>query len=69
MRTYLRLSSDRVKKAQEETKQSVDSQTIDEDLEDTPESILARVSGSDVADRTERHVLVPAVKYLWESYR
>ncbi|XP_035225459.1 eukaryotic translation initiation factor 3 subunit A-like [Stegodyphus dumicola] len=39
------------------------------DLTVTPEHLLKYVSSEDAQDRTERIVLLPWVRFLWESYR
>nr|XP_014345835.1 PREDICTED: eukaryotic translation initiation factor 3 subunit A [Latimeria chalumnae] len=69
VRAYLKLAEDKTEAAKEESQQMV----LDiEDLDNiqTPESVLlSAVSGEDTQDRTDRLLLTPWVKFLWESYR
>ena len=51
--------------------ESVDSVQDIDDLDNlaTPEMILlSAVSGEDAQDRSDRKILMPWVKFLWESY-
>ncbi|XP_049592997.1 eukaryotic translation initiation factor 3 subunit A [Syngnathus scovelli] len=69
VRAYLKLAEDKTETAKEESQQMV----LDiEDLDNiqTPENVLlSAVSGEDTQDRTDRLLLTPWVKFLWESYR
>lgn len=69
VRKYIGLAEQKTEEARQESHQVV----IDvDDLEmpDTPESLLLKaVSGEDTQDRTDRAILTPWVKFLWESYR
>uniref|UniRef100_A0A3Q2XU18 Eukaryotic translation initiation factor 3 subunit A n=1 Tax=Hippocampus comes TaxID=109280 RepID=A0A3Q2XU18_HIPCM len=69
VRAYLKLAEDKTETAKEESQQMV----LDiEDLDSiqTPENVLlSAVSGEDTQDRTDRLLLTPWVKFLWESYR
>ncbi|XP_070541115.1 eukaryotic translation initiation factor 3 subunit A-like [Ptychodera flava] len=69
VRSYLKLAEEKTEAAKEESKQMVDD--IDDlDQITTPESLLlSAVSGEDTHDRTDRVLLTPWVKFLWESYR
>ncbi|XP_044071207.1 eukaryotic translation initiation factor 3 subunit A [Siniperca chuatsi] len=69
VRAYLKLAEEKTETAKEESQQMV----LDiEDLDNiqTPENVLlSAVSGEDTQDRTDRLLLTPWVKFLWESYR
>ncbi|XP_078079365.1 eukaryotic translation initiation factor 3 subunit A [Mustelus asterias] len=69
VRAYLKLAEEKTEAAKGESQQMV----LDiEDLDNiqTPESVLlSAVSGEDTQDRTDRLLLTPWVKFLWESYR
>ncbi|XP_023210598.1 eukaryotic translation initiation factor 3 subunit A-like [Centruroides sculpturatus] len=69
VRSYLQLAEEKTEAAREESQQAV----VDiDDLDNvqTPESLLlSAVSSEDTQDRTDRVVLTPWVKFLWESYR
>lgn len=68
IRTYLRKAEARTESAQQQSNQAV----LDcEDLDNLspPETILmSAVSGEDAQDRSDRTILLPWVKFLWESY-
>lgn len=68
IRGYLRMAEDKTNAARKQSQQAV----IDiDDLDNlaTPESILlSAVSGEDAQDRSDRTILTPWVKFLWESY-
>ncbi|KAI4869488.1 hypothetical protein F4820DRAFT_406755 [Hypoxylon rubiginosum] len=77
LKKFIELAADKVTEAQkkaDEVQSSIDANataSID-DLEasETPESILlATVSGEQSRDRTERAVVTPWLKFLWEAYR
>jgi len=66
---FLELSEARVEQAREKSeKKAIDI----EDLEaiETPESIMmSTVTDEDTKDRTDREILTPWLKFLWETYR
>lgn len=69
IRGYLKMAEERTEAAQQQSSQAV----LDiDDLENiaTPESILlmSAVCGEDAQDRSDRTILLPWVKFLWESY-
>lgn len=68
IRGYLKMAEERTEAAQQQSSQAV----IDiDDLDNstTPESILmSAVCGEDAQDRSDRSILLPWVKFLWESY-
>lgn len=68
IRGYLKMAEKRTEEAQ---KKSSDAVLDIDDLDNltTPESILmSAVSGEDAQDRSDRTILLPWVKFLWESY-
>ncbi|XP_063981137.1 eukaryotic translation initiation factor 3 subunit A [Diachasmimorpha longicaudata] len=68
IRGYLRMAEEKTNAARKQSQQAV----VDiDDLDNlaTPESILlSAVSGEDAQDRSDRTILTPWVKFLWESY-
>jgi len=67
---FVQLADAKVREAQE--KAAVKSAVDIDDLEasETPESILlGAVSGDQSKDRTDRALVTPWLKFLWESYR
>jgi translation initiation factor 3 subunit A len=67
---FLKLASDRADAAREESEQAVLHEVEDLDLIMTPENLLlSTVSGEGVKERSDRVLLAPWVKFLWESYR
>lgn len=67
---FVQLADAKVREAQE--KAAVKSAVDVDDLEasETPESILlSAVSGDQSKDRTDRALVTPWLKFLWESYR
>uniref|UniRef100_A0A8D9BB26 Eukaryotic translation initiation factor 3 subunit A n=1 Tax=Cacopsylla melanoneura TaxID=428564 RepID=A0A8D9BB26_9HEMI len=68
IRGYLRSAEERTESAREQSQQAV-IDIDDLDMLTTPESILlSAVSGEDAQDRSDRTILTPWVKFLWESY-
>ncbi|XP_058450092.1 eukaryotic translation initiation factor 3 subunit A [Malaya genurostris] len=69
IRGYLKMAEERTEAAQQQSSQAI--LEIDDDLDNlaTPESILmSAVCGEDAQDRSDRTILLPWVKFLWESY-
>ncbi|KAL4779301.1 hypothetical protein BJX76DRAFT_341276, partial [Aspergillus varians] len=78
LKKFIELAEKKVTEAQakadeiQSSLESVDPSTNVEDLEaiETPETILlATVSGEQSRDRTDRAVVTPWLKFLWETYR
>ncbi|KAJ4292300.1 eukaryotic translation initiation factor 3 subunit A, partial [Collariella sp. IMI 366227] len=77
LKKFIELAAEKVSAAQakaEEVQSGIDATTTSnvEDLEasETPESILlATVSGEQSKDRTDRAIVTPWLKFLWEAYR
>ncbi|KAK7750944.1 eukaryotic translation initiation factor 3 subunit A [Diatrype stigma] len=77
LKKFIELAAEKVTAAQQkadEVQSTIEANAPDnvEDLEatETPESILlATVSGEQSRDRTERAVVTPWLKFLWEAYR
>ncbi|KAJ8878273.1 hypothetical protein PR048_018850 [Dryococelus australis] len=68
IRGYLRTAEERTEAAREQSQQAV-IDIDDLDMLATPESLLlSAVSGEDAQDRSDRTILTPWVKFLWESY-
>ncbi|KAH9931745.1 hypothetical protein B0H21DRAFT_825981 [Amylocystis lapponica] len=68
---FIQLADAKVQEAQEKADKAVALTDVD-DLEasETPESILlGAVSGDQNKDRTDRALVTPWLKFLWESYR
>ncbi|KAH9916479.1 uncharacterized protein B0H18DRAFT_1124210 [Fomitopsis serialis] len=68
---FIQLADAKVQEAQEKAEKAVALTDVD-DLEasETPESILlGAVSGDQNKDRTDRALVTPWLKFLWESYR
>jgi len=69
VRKYLKLSEEKTEAARLKSKSNVE-EIDDLDNLATPEGLLlSAVSGEDAQDRTDRAILTPWVKFLWESYR
>ena len=65
---YLNLAEQRTEAARQESVESA-AEVDDLDNLNTPEMImLSAVSGEDAQDRSDRKILMPWVKFLWESY-
>lgn len=69
MKHFLAKAEDRAKDAQSKADQIV--LDIDDlDAEESNESLLlTSVSGEDSKDRTDREIVTPWLKFLWETYR
>ena len=67
---FVQLADAKVKEAQEKAAVQVPVDVDDLEASETPESILlGAVSGDQSKDRTDRALVTPWLKFLWESYR
>jgi translation initiation factor 3 subunit A len=67
---FLSLADAKVQEAQEKADKAVALDVDDLEASETPESILlGAVSGDQSKDRTDRALVTPWLKFLWESYR
>ncbi|KAL4071925.1 hypothetical protein J3A83DRAFT_4237514 [Scleroderma citrinum] len=67
---FLQLADGKVQEAQEKADKAVAVDVDDLEASETPESILlGAVSGDQSKDRTDRALVTPWLKFLWESYR
>ncbi|KAJ6260973.1 Eukaryotic translation initiation factor [Drechslerella dactyloides] len=70
LRIFIEKSEAKVTEAQQRAEQINLEQVEDLEALETPESILmATVSGEQTKDRTDRKVVTPWLKFLWETYR
>lgn len=69
IRKYIEMAEQKTNEAKEESQTNI-SEIDDLENAQTPEDILmSAVSNEDNQDRKDRVVLIPWVKFLWESYR
>ncbi|KAF5341520.1 hypothetical protein D9758_012562 [Tetrapyrgos nigripes] len=67
---FVQLADAKVREAQEKAAVQVAVDVDDLEASETPESILlGAVSGDQSKDRTDRALVTPWLKFLWESYR
>lgn len=67
---FIQLSEEKVQEAQAKADQITLDGLDDLEATETPESILlSTVSGEQTKDRTDRAVVTPWLKFLWEAYR
>ncbi|KAF8646013.1 hypothetical protein AX16_007438 [Volvariella volvacea WC 439] len=67
---FVQLADAKVREAQEKAAVKVALDVDDLEASETPESILlGAVSGDQSKDRTDRALVTPWLKFLWESYR
>ncbi|KAJ6589251.1 hypothetical protein B0H19DRAFT_1103395 [Mycena capillaripes] len=67
---FVQLADQKVREAQEKAAVQVAVDVDDLEASETPESILlGAVSGDQSKDRTDRALVTPWLKFLWESYR
>ncbi|KAJ7019631.1 translation initiation factor eIF3a [Mycena alexandri] len=67
---FVQLADQKVREAQEKAAVKVAVDVDDLEASETPESILlGAVSGDQSKDRTDRALVTPWLKFLWESYR
>lgn len=67
---FIQLADAKVQEAQDKADKAVALDVDDLEASETPESILlGAVSGDQNKDRTDRALVTPWLKFLWESYR
>ncbi|CAL1701727.1 unnamed protein product [Somion occarium] len=67
---FIQLADAKVQEAQEKADKAIALDVDDLEASETPESILlGAVSGDQTKDRTDRALVTPWLKFLWESYR
>lgn len=71
VKKFIQLADAKVQEAQEKADQLVSVDDVDDlDATETPENVLlSAVSGDQNKDRTDRALVTPWLKFLWESYR
>ncbi|KAG5359691.1 Eukaryotic translation initiation factor 3 subunit A [Yarrowia sp. C11] len=71
IKQFLSLAEQRVTDAQAQADKIADEEEADDlEAEESPEDLLlATVSSEDTKDRTDRRVVTPWLKFLWEAYR
>ncbi|KAF8422433.1 hypothetical protein EV426DRAFT_633451 [Tirmania nivea] len=70
LKRFIELAEQKVTEAQEKAEQITLEAIDDLEASETPESILlSTVSGEQSKDRTDRVVVTPWLKFLWETYR
>ena len=70
IKKFIALADAKVQEAQEKAERAVAIEIDDLEASETPESILLGAVSSDQSkDRTDRALVTPWLKYLWESYR
>jgi translation initiation factor 3 subunit A len=70
VKKFLELSEEKVATAQAQAEKIVINADDDLEAADSPEDILlATVSSEQTKDRTDREVVTPWLKFLWEAYR
>lgn len=70
IKKFISLADAKVQEAQEKAERAVAIEIDDLEASETPESILLGAVSSDQSkDRTDRALVTPWLKYLWESYR
>ncbi|KAF9179162.1 eukaryotic translation initiation factor 3 subunit A [Haplosporangium sp. Z 767] len=70
IKKFIQLSEEKVQEAQAKADQITLDGLDDLEATETPESILlSTVSGEQTKDRTDRAVVTPWLKFLWEAYR
>ncbi|XP_039249045.2 eukaryotic translation initiation factor 3 subunit A-like [Styela clava] len=70
VKNYLKLAEEKTEEAKDKSTETALQMVEDLDMIDSPEGVLlSAVTGEKTHDRTNRLMLTPWVKFLWESYR
>jgi translation initiation factor 3 subunit A len=70
IKRFLELAKERVEQAQKKAKQINLGQIDDLEAGETPESLMLKTLSTEVAkERTDRQVVTPWLRFLWEAYR